>query len=544
MVKKYLTFFLLTLSVASCAPEDKVAVKATPSESVEAKIKVLPTPPKAFQEYMKAAEQGDAEAQHSLGLMYANGQGVTQDYKEAVKWYAKAAEKGLAGAQFSLGFAYYLGQGVPQDYKETVKWYTKAAEKGSVWAQHSLGLMFDLGRGVPQDYNEAFKWHTKAAEKGLAGAQFYLGLMYDNGQGVSQDYKEAVQWYTKAAEQEYADAQNNLGAMYHNGRGVAQDDKEAVKWFRMAAERGNAEAQFNLGVMYYQGEGVLEEYVEAYKWFMLAAMNGNKKAQVGKENLRQRMTPSQVEEAQRRAKAFLVAEESPTEVEESPEIATEQPVVARGTGFLFARNGLVATNYHVVSDRKNIRVYFPKADLEFDSTVELRDINNDLVVLRIKGFAYDNIFSQEVPFNVKRSSGVQLGEEVFTLGFPLGELLGKSAKFSDGTISSLSGLLGSANLFQINNPIQPGNSGGPLFDRDGNLIGIVVATLDANFFYENLDTIPQNVNFAIKSDYLINLISMLPEGPSILSSKGSLHDKTQKEQVNNLVPYIVTVNVR
>ena len=223
---------------------------------------------------------------------------------------------------------------------------------------------------------------------------------------------------------------------------------------------------------------------------------------------------------------------------------TEHRIVSQGTGFLFARSGLVTTNYHVVSDKKDIRVYFPKADIEFETTVELKDINNDLVVLRIKDFTYDDIFSQKIPFGVRKSNTVQLGEDVFTLGFPLGKLLGKSAKFSDGTVSSLSGLLGSANLFQINNPIQPGNSGGPLFDRDGNLIGIVVATLDAKFFYENLDTIPQNVNFAIKSDYLINLVSMCPEGDSILSRKSYLQDKTQEEQIKNLLPYIVTVYVR
>jgi len=496
--------------------------------------------------FRKAAEQGLAEAQFNLGTMYDAGQGVAQDEKEAVKWFRKAAEQGHVEAHFYLGTMYANGRGVPQDYKEAVKWFRKAAEQGDVEAQYNLGMMYSGGKGVPQDDKEAVKWSRKAAEQGLAEAQFYLGLMYaDDGRGVPQDDKEAVKWFRKAAEQGHVEAQSSLGLCYYGGERVAQDYKEAVKWFRKAAEQGLAEAQCNLGVTYLKGEGVLEDYAEAYKWFLLAAMNGHKNAQKGKELLRKKMTPSQIEEAQRRAKACLARdEEGPTEEKESSETTTEQPAVARGTGFLFARSGLVATNYHVISDGKNIHVYFPKADLGFDATVELKDINNDLAVLKIKDFAYDDIFSQVIPFGVKRSSTVQLGEEVFTLGFPLGELLGKSAKFSDGTISSLSGALGSANLFQINNPIQPGNSGGPLFDRDGNLIGIVVAILDAKFFYENLDIIPQNVNFAIKADYLINLISMLSEGPSILSRKGSLQDKLQEEQVNSLVPYIVTVRVR
>jgi S1-C subfamily serine protease len=226
------------------------------------------------------------------------------------------------------------------------------------------------------------------------------------------------------------------------------------------------------------------------------------------------------------------------------EKVARQPVVSQGTGFLFAESGLVATNYHVVSKGEDVRVYFPTANLEFNANVELKDISNDLVVLRLKDFSYEEVFSQEIPYSIRKSDIVQIGEKVFTLGFPLGEILGKSAKFSDGTISSLTGLLGTANMFQINNPIQPGNSGGPLFDQHGNIIGIVLATLDAKFFYEHLDTIPQNVNFAIKSDYLISVISLLPESDSILSRKGSLQDKAQEEQVKALMPYITTICVR
>ena len=502
--------------------------------------------------YSKAAEQGNPLAQYGLAGMYYNGRGVSQDYKEAAKWYSKAAEQGVPSAQSKLGLMYYCGDGVPQDYKEAVKWYAKAAEQGDPSAQVLLAEMYNSGQGIPQDHKEAFKWYAKAAEQyaktaeqGDPLAQHKLGLMYCYGDGVPQDYKEAVKWFRKAAEQGLAVAQTDIGSMYGRGSGVPQDHKESFKWYAMAAEQGDAGAQNVLGLSYWAGKGVLEDYVEAYKWLLLAAANGEKDAHSHKQDLRPKMTSSQIAEAQRRAKVFQAGEsEDPREEKDNSETATEQPIMARGTGFLFASSGLVATNYHVVSGGKTVRVYFPKVDLEFDATVELKDNNNDLVVLRIKDFAYDDIFSQEVPFGVKRSSGVQLGAEVYTLGFPLGELLGKSAKFSDGTVSSLSGLLGSANLFQINNPIQPGNSGGPLFDGDGNLIGIVVAMLDAKFFYENLDTIPQNVNFAIKADYLINLISMLPEGPSILSRKGSLEDKPKQEQVGSLVPYIVTVRVR
>ena len=84
----------------------------------------------AIQEWKPLAEVGDEVAQYNLGVMYDNGDGVLQDYKEAVKWYRLAAEQGYANAQYNLGVMYDNGRGVPQDYKEAVKWYRLAAEQG------------------------------------------------------------------------------------------------------------------------------------------------------------------------------------------------------------------------------------------------------------------------------------------------------------------------------------------------------------------------------------------------------------------------------
>ena len=91
------------------------------------------------------------------------------------------------------------GQGVPQDYAEAVQWYRKAAEQGVAKAQFNLGLMYDNGLGVTQDYARAGKWYRKAAEQGYATAQFNLGLMYENGEGVPQDYVHAHMWYDLVA---------------------------------------------------------------------------------------------------------------------------------------------------------------------------------------------------------------------------------------------------------------------------------------------------------------------------------------------------------
>ena len=137
------------------------------------------------------AVAGDAESQAELGMEYARGYRVPQDFKEAVKWFRKAAGQGDAPAQFSLGEIYHNGRVVPKDDKKAVEWYRKAAEQGFAPAQASLGFMYGDGRGVPQDDKEAVQWDRKAAEQGYAPAQFNLGKMLEDG---SAPLVEAIQF--------------------------------------------------------------------------------------------------------------------------------------------------------------------------------------------------------------------------------------------------------------------------------------------------------------------------------------------------------------
>jgi len=246
-------------------------------------------PSPAAKWYRKAAEQGHADAQNNLGVMYATGKGVTQNNIEAVKWFRKAAQQGHADAQNNLGWMYAAGKGVTQNDIEAAKWFRKAAQQGHVQAQNNLGVMYATGKGVTQDYVEAAKWYRKAAQQGYAQAQYNLGVRYDNGEGVTQDDVEAAKWFRKAAEQGHTDAQNNLGwmyatgkylgGMYATGKGVTQDDVEAAKWFRKAAEQGHADAQNLLGMMYTLGKGVTQNDIEAAKWFRKAAEYGYANAQ-------------------------------------------------------------------------------------------------------------------------------------------------------------------------------------------------------------------------------------------------------------------------
>ncbi len=121
----------------------------------------------ALREFKPLAEQGDAEAQNTLGVMYSEGQGVAQDDQIAMKWIRRAAEQGDAVAQNNLGSMYFKGQGVPQDYQMAAKWWQLAAEQGYAGAQYNLGVMYERGEGVLQDYVQAHMWYNIAAVKDL-----------------------------------------------------------------------------------------------------------------------------------------------------------------------------------------------------------------------------------------------------------------------------------------------------------------------------------------------------------------------------------------
>ena len=237
--------------------------------------------------FRKSAEQGNSAGQSNLGEMYRDGRGVTPNDEEAVSWFQRSAEQWDAAGEANLGAMYLKGLGVSQDYGEALKWLKKSADQGNAWGQCALGRMYAEGKGVPQDDVEALKWFRKAADwyhqnakQGNAGAQLALGEMYANGFGVSKDYAEAAKWFRKSAEQGNAVAQRSLGMMYVDGAGVPQDYAEAVKWFMKAAEQGSAVAQTCLGGMYANGRGVSLDYAEAIKWYRKAAEQGDDRGQL------------------------------------------------------------------------------------------------------------------------------------------------------------------------------------------------------------------------------------------------------------------------
>ena len=190
------------------------------------------------------AEQGVGIGQALYGRAFEAGGGVATDEFKAMEWYRKAAEQGNANGQYDLGLMYKNGKkGVAKDEVKAVEWLRKAAEQGHAYGQVHLGLMYAKGTGIVKDEVKAVEWFRKAAEQGHANGQSNLGHMYQNGIGIAKDEVKAVEWYRKAAEQGHALGQSWLGYMYDSGKGVEANQQEARKWYEKAAAQGNEYAQ-------------------------------------------------------------------------------------------------------------------------------------------------------------------------------------------------------------------------------------------------------------------------------------------------------------
>lgn len=202
------------------------------------------------------------------------------------------------------------------------------------------------------------------------------------------------------------------------------------------------------------------------------------------------------------------------------------------TAFAISSDGYLVTNYHVVEDADSIIIKGINGDFikEYLADIIILDKSNDLALLKIK----DNSFKQieKIPFLISPSIS-DVGENIFVLGYPLTNTMGKEIKLTNGIISSKTGFEGNITLYQISAPVQPGNSGGPLFDSKGNLIGIINAKHSG----------AENVSYAIKSIYLINLIGSLEKSPS-LSLKNTLKAKSLTQLVKKLEKFVYIVEVR
>jgi len=218
----------------------------------------------AFEE---AKYEESPRAQYTLGLMYLQGRGVTQNKKLALFWLKKSVDQGYYLALHRLGKIYLDDEVTKADPKTAVKYITIAAQKGYTPSQYLLGTLYQTGKlGVTKNQKTALMWFNLAASQGHKMAKQVLSrlssghktpppsdaqIAFDTGfnflkgrGGIDRDYKQAAEWFSKAAEQGHADAQYNLGELYNRGRGVKKNKNIALKWYKAAAEQGHVKAKY------------------------------------------------------------------------------------------------------------------------------------------------------------------------------------------------------------------------------------------------------------------------------------------------------------
>jgi S1-C subfamily serine protease len=185
-----------------------------------------------------------------------------------------------------------------------------------------------------------------------------------------------------------------------------------------------------------------------------------------------------------------VARTSPPAAAPPPAVAPREKGGSTGTGFFVSSQGHVLTNHHVVDNCNSIAVAVD-GSVSTAARVIGRDSKNDLALLATTGLKPDT-----VP-NLR--PGVRLGESIFVYGFPLSGLLASSGNFTIGNVTAVAGVGDDTTMIQMSAPVQPGNSGGPVFDQHGNVVAVVVSKLNALRVAKVTNDVPQNVNFAIKS---------------------------------------------
>ena len=458
------------------------------------------------------AENGNPTAQYNLGIVYFHLYKVskdTKDLKMSIEWFHKSVEQNYPPAQFKLaelGLNFrdpYVLQKFPKNYlvellKKAATPNEKAADpykKGYAPAQFLLGTLYEIGKEVKKDLAEAVKWYEMAAKQGFADAQFFLGFWYDGYAKGTSGEAGALVWWTEAAKQDHPLAQYRLGNLYKKNAELYGDEamrEKATRLFLRAAQQGNANAQVALGIMF-------ENFEEQYYWLSLA-LNDKETWRTGLIGY-DRDTVSATRDSA--GKLLELIDGQKDQVDNRIQEWKPRILYSSGTGFYVDKNHIL-TNEHVVrwKDNRGKKHKFDELRIgyhyvEEKSGLDAMDAALDLALLYAPRRNTDS-----ATFATFRREPVKLGEDANVFGYPLSNLLSYQGT---GTSGIVSGLLGDMtdfspdNHFQYTAPTQPGNSGGPVFDHTGNVIGVVVS----GFKY----WVAQNANFAIKFNPIENFLT-------------------------------------
>ncbi len=223
-----------------------------------------------------------------------------------------------------------------------------------------------------------------------------------------------------------------------------------------------------------------------------------------------------------------------TNREQTGDYSSEDNWLPNGTGFYIAKNGLIITNYHVIKNGSSVGItqFINGRKNILKVKVILTDAENDLALLQVEDVRF--VSPGSLPYTLKPDVA-EVGESIFTMGYPLTDIMGDEIKITDGIISARSGLFGNTRDYQISAPITFGNSGGPLLDKEGNILGMNSSGINRN--------LAENTGYSIKSTLIINFINSMNE-PPILEANNILKGKQLKEQVKILRSFVPMICIR
>jgi len=209
----------------------------------------------------------------------------------------------------------------------------------------------------------------------------------------------------------------------------------------------------------------------------------------------------------------------------------DEKYTSSGSGFIISQKGYIVTNYHVIEkiEKCYVELKINNEAKTYEAEVVQKDPKSDLAILKIKGATLDPI-QFKIPY-IYNTVTSDVGTQVFTLGFPMAlTSMGKEVKFTDGKISAKTGYQGDIGSYQTSVPVQPGNSGGPLFDSEGKLIGVINAKIME----------ADNVSYAVKSSNLKNLYELLPESIE-METKNEIAGLSLEQKIKVLSNFTVLI---
>ncbi|MGD8961321.1 MAG: tetratricopeptide repeat-containing serine protease family protein [Desulfobacterales bacterium] len=354
-------------------------------------------------------------------------------------------------------------------YARAFEIWQALAEQGHELAQVNLGAMYDAGQGTAENPTKAFELFLAAAQKGNPYAQYNVANMYAQGRGIRCDRGKAKSWYLKAAEQDLAIAQYGLGML--NASDVAENDTDATQHLDIA-----------IGWLYKSGLTHLKN----------DNLSGARQAYDSIAEL---------------AGDHPLAEQLSCKIESKKHFQGADSRIASFVGASFGTGwpisaGYVITNHHVVDSAAEI-LLLDVSGQQIKARPILSDAVHDIAILQVVDTA---LLPPAIPL---ATNGIDVGARVFTMGFPRIDQMGVTPKLTDGVISKLSGLQNDPASYQTTVPIQPGNSGGPLLNMSGEVVGVVRSMIGVKHMHSGETRVYENASCATKIDRLSKILSKL-----------------------------------